>query len=119
MGDEVKKTLAVMLIVPLLFVAACKKESRPTPAPKPTISAKAVKICIDIATQVRRPDFWCEPLVDGHRWAYPYNTVDWAHYELPAVGERLQAGWGFPHPPAGMEASPPPRIPKEGARFVR
>jgi hypothetical protein len=108
-------------ILAALLLASCdtKPNPRKHPKPKPTIDAVAVKICIDIATQVRRPDFWCDPVVDGHRWAYPYNTPEWAGVELPAVGEPLRAGWGFPHPPAGMEATPPPRIPEEGAVFKR
>jgi len=112
-----------MTLVLALLAAACQPGSKPnpklSPKSKPTIDAVAVKICIDIGTFVRRPDFWCEPVVDGHRWAYPYNTSNWAGKELPAVGERLEAGWGYPNPPAGSEASPPPRIPEEGAVFKR
>ena len=111
----VKKIAAILLAASVLLGACAPKKVDP-PKPKPTVDAKYAEVCIDIGTFVRRPDFWCEPLVDGHRWAYPINNADWATYELPAVGEPLVAGWGFPIKPSDAA---PVRIPEEDAIFKR
>ena len=116
------KRLVTTSLPLLLVAAACTTVPNPrkTPVPKPTIDAKYAELCIDIGTFVRRPDFWCEPTsqghVAGHRWAYPINNESWATYELPAVGEPLAAGWGFPIKPTDVA---PVRIPEEGAVFKK
>ncbi len=111
MNIKIKIAAAVALV--FLTGANCQKQKE-EPKPKPTIEGKVAQICIDIATQVRRPDFWCDQIVDGHRWAYPINNSSWAGKELPAVGQRLEAGWGFPNAPEGVT---PVRVPEEGAVF--
>lgn len=111
MNIKIKIVAAITLV--LLTGAKCEKKTE-EPKPKPTIDAKVAQVCIEMATNVRRPDFWCDPIVDGHRWAYPINHPSWAGKELPAVGQRLEAGWGFPNAPGGVT---PVRIPEEGAVF--
>ena len=108
------------ILLPLVFIVACTVPTKDNPRlpnpPKPTIDAITAQICINIHTQERKPDFWCEPTVEGHRWAYPANTPEWAGKELPAVGEVLAPGWGYPTAPQGVPAV---RIPEEGAVFKR
>lgn len=119
-----KKFIAIFALVfalPFAAAADCKKRTDPDPGPqrdRPVIEATVAEVCINNLTRVRKPDSWCEePKVDdAHDWRYPTRDSKFREQPLPALGEKLQEGWGERSAPSGTR---PVRIPPEGALFQR
>lgn len=99
MAHTLGKLTAAATITAVL-VTGCARGSEPNPKPRKTaaITAPAVVICVNAETLVRHKDSECTP-DGGLVWIYVQNLPMWSD-ELPAVGERLEAGrgdWAKPH----------------------
>lgn len=111
---------ALCAVVALVVLAGgCERGSKPNPKPRKThvVSYGAVVvICADVATLVRAKDKVCQDLTSGFAWHYVVDRPTWP-LELPAVGERLEAGRGDWAEPADAELFE--ALPDEGGWFSR
>lgn len=109
-----RRTLAPLLVVTMIVVAACTPKQPEAKPSKPVFVAAVVKLCIENPFDIRRDEHFCGPERpdDCCSWEYLSFIPESSQVELPAVGETLRLGQGHPQPPPG---STPLTVPTQGA----